>query len=282
MTSHHITVGDIQMHYMEAGSGPLVILLHGFPEFWYGWRHQIPVLSQHYRVVAPDQRGYNLTDKPTGSAQYSIDKLAGDIAGLITALGAESAIVVGHDWGGAVAWALAVLHPQRVRRLAVLNIPHPAEMKRAFYGFNLRQIMRSYYIFFFQLPWLPEWLLGRNLRQLFTNIFKRFNPQGHGLSESEIDLYVAAFNQPGALTGMINYYRAALRHPYDLYTGTKLPMPVLMLWGTHDKALGKELTTNTAHYCADLTLLYDDTSGHFIQHDNPTWVNEQLLLFFEK
>ncbi len=286
MTEHFVTVNGIQLHYMEEGEGDLVILLHGFPEFWYGWRKQMPVLGKKYRVVAPDMRGYNLSDKPVGVQNYKIDLLASDIAALIQALGQKKAIVVGHDWGAAVAWAVASLHPNVVSKLAILNVPHPSEMKKALMHFNLAQWKKSYYIFLFQFPWLPERFLGKDLKGFFTKAFTSFAPEGKvsAVTPEEIDKYVDAFSQPGALTGAVNYYRATFRQIKDtsLGSGGKLKMPVLMLWGEQDMALGKELTYNTKDYCDDLEIIYDPTSGHFIQHDNPTLVNEKLLEFFGK
>ena len=284
MTEHYIKVNGILIHYMEEGQGELVILLHGFPEFWFGWRHQIPALSKKYRVVAVDMRGYNLSDKPLGVQNYKIDILAKDIADLVKALGEEKAIIVGHDWGGAVAWVVATLYPQVVKKLAVLNICHPSEMKKALMGFNLSQWKKSYYIFLFQLPRLPERFLGKDLKGFFTKAFTTFLPKGRTLNitEAEIDKYVEAYSQPGALTATINYYRATFRQLGGLHITGKLQMPVLMLWGENDIALGKELTYNTKEYCDNLEIIYDPTSGHFIQHDNPEWVNERLLEFFEK
>ena len=286
MKEGFIKVNGIQLHYVEEGQGELVILLHGFPEFWYGWRKQIPVLGKKYRVVAPDMRGYNLSEKPTGIAHYKIDILAADIAALVKALGEEKAIIAGHDWGAAVAWAVASLHPQLVKKLAILNVPHPAEMKKALMHFNLAQWKKSYYIFLFQLPRLPERFLGRDLKGFFTKTFTSFVPKGKApsVTAEEIDKYAEAFSQPGALTGAINYYRATFRQIKDtgLGAGGKLKMPVLMLWGEQDIALGKELTYHTKDYCEDLEIIYDPTSGHFIQHDNPELVNGKLLEFFGK
>jgi pimeloyl-ACP methyl ester carboxylesterase len=282
MTSNYIQVNSIRLHYMEEGSGDLVILLHGFPEFWYGWRKQIPVLIKHYRIVAPDMRGYNLSDKPKDVSQYKIDVLAKDIAELIQKLGNGKAILVGHDWGAAVAWATATLYPELVTKLVILNVPHPAEMRKALLGFNLAQWRKSYYMFLFQLPWLPEWFIGKNLTEVFTKTFAKFSPSGSPPPENEIEEYVKAYSQPGGISGPINYYRAAMRHVDSLNFSTPLSMPVLMLWGEQDKALGKELTYNTHQYCTDLELIYDPTSGHFIQFDNPELVNEKLMEFFEK
>jgi epoxide hydrolase 4 len=284
MTEHFAKVNGIQLHYVEEGQGELVILLHGFPEFWFGWRHQIPVFSKKYRVVAVDMRGYNLSDKPTGIQNYKIEILAKDIADLVKALGEEKAIIVGHDWGGAVAWVVATLYPEVVRKLAVLNVCHPSEMKKALMGFNLAQWKKSYYMFLFQLPRLPERFLGRDLKGFFTKAFTTFLPKGRTLNitEDEINKYVEAYSQPGALTATINYYRATFRQLGGLHITGKLQMPVLMIWGENDVALGKELTYNTKDYCTGLEIIYDPTSGHFIQHDNAELVNEKLLEFFEK
>jgi pimeloyl-ACP methyl ester carboxylesterase len=291
MTSHFIEVNGIRLHYMEEGSGELVVLLHGFPEFWYGWRKQIPVLSRHYRVIAPDMRGYNLSDKPKGADQYKIGILANDIAALIKKLGTGKVILVGHDWGAAVAWAVATLYPELISRLAILNVPHPAEMRKALLGFNLAQWKKSYYIFLFQLPRLPEWKIGKDIAGFFRKAFKKFSPipphpnlsareRGYSISEEEIQEYVKAYSHPGALTATINYYRAAIRYMDSFDITQPLPMPVLMLWGEQDKALGKELTYHTTQYCTDLEIIYDPTSGHFIQYDNPELVNGKLLEFF--
>jgi epoxide hydrolase 4 len=284
MTEHYIKVNGIQLHYMEEGQGELVILLHGFPEFWYGWRKQIPVLSKKYRVVAPDMRGYNLSDKPQSVKDYKIDILAKDIAELIKALGEEKAIVVAHDWGGAVAWVVATQYPELVSKLALLNIPHPAEMKKALMGFNMAQWLKSYYIFLFQLPGLPERFIGRDLKSFFTKAFTNFAPKGKpsSITDAEIDKYVKAYSQPGMLKGAINYYRATFRQLGGLHITGKLKMPVLMIWGEQDKALGKELTYNTKAYCENLEIIYDPASGHFIQHDNPDLVNQKLMEFFGK
>lgn len=286
MTEHYITANGIQLHYMEEGVGELVILLHGFPEFWYGWRKQIPVLAQKYRVVAVDMRGYNLSDKPEGIDAYKINVLAADIAELIKALGEKNAFIVAHDWGGAVAWAVASIYPELVSKLAVLNICHPTEMKKALMHFNIAQWGKSYYIFLFQLPVLPERSLGRDLKKFFTKAFTSFAPKGKAPSVKgdEIDKYVEAFSQPGALTAAINYYRATFRQIGDTHLGSggKLKMPVMMLWGEQDKALGKELTYNTKDYCENLEIIYDPGSGHFIQHDNPELVNDKLMGFLER
>lgn len=280
MESKFISVNGIKLHYVEEGIGKLVILLHGFPEFWYGWKNQISVLSKEYRVVAPDMRGYNLSDKPENVSDYKIQILAKDIAELIYALGPQKAIVVGHDWGAAVAWAVASLHPEVVEKLAILNVPHPNEMSRAFKGFNFLQWKKSWYIFFFQLPFLPERVVGTE--KFFRATFKNMLMRKGAVSREDIAKYVEAYRQPGAVRAAVAYYRAAFR---SFLTAVKMPnikAPLLMLWGEHDTALGKELTYRTKAYCDNTCeILYDSSSGHFVQHDNPEWVNQNLLRFFE-
>jgi pimeloyl-ACP methyl ester carboxylesterase len=280
MTHHYAEVNGVKLHYVEEGSGKLVILLHGFPEFWYGWKNQIPVLSKEYRVVAPDMRGYNLSGKPVNISDYKMEILAKDIAELIKSLGEEKAIVVGHDWGAAVAWAVAALHAEVVEKLAILNVPHPNEMSRAFKSFNFSQWKKSWYIFFFQLPFVPERVVGTE--KFFSSTFKKMLMRREVISRDDIKKYVEAYAQPGAVKAAIAYYRAAFR---SFLTAVKLPKiqaPVLMLWGENDTALGKELTYRTKEYCDNTCqILYDSTSGHFVQHDNPEWVNEKLLEFFK-
>lgn len=278
-SSKFIEANGIRLHYVEQGSGELVILLHGFPEFWYGWRNQLPVLSQKYRVVAPDMRGYHLSDKPTGVEAYKIETLAADIASLIRALGEEKAIVVGHDWGAAVAWAVAAHYPQVVKKLAILNVPHPQEMSRAFLHFNLAQWLKSWYIFFFQLPYIPEKVVGTE--KFFRKTLSEMSTK-NAFTEEDIQRYVQAYSKPGTVKATIAYYRAAFRSVFGRQVPfPKIKAPVLMLWGVHDKALGKELTYRTAQYCEnECTILYDESSGHFVQHDNPAWVNARLLSFF--
>lgn len=282
MQSKYIQVNGIRLHYMEAGQGELVILLHGFPEFWYSWREQIPVLAQKYRVIALDMRGYNLSDKPGRVSEYKIDQLASDVAELITALGQQQAIVIGHDWGAAVAWATAILHSNRVKKLGIINVPHPEEMRKALLGFNFAQLLKSYYIFFFQIPGLPEWFMGRNLPRFFKRVFKNMSANQRELSDQDAQLYAEAYRQPGGITGPLSYYRAMVRYANGVRLNTPIHMPVLMLWGEKDKALGKELTYNTSAYCTNLTLKYDAGSGHFVQHENPTWVNQQLMHFLQQ
>jgi len=268
-------VGDVRLHYVEAGDGPMVVLLHGFPEFWYGWRRQIaPLVQAGFRVVAPDLRGYNLSSKPEGFRDYTADKPAADVRGLIRELGAESAMVVGHDWGGTVAWTLAMNHPEVVDRLVVLNAAHPRKLNEGLR--NPRQLLRSWYFFFFQFPGLPE----HHARARGWRFFKRFLRDARPrYTADEVDGYVDAWSQPGAEKAMIDYYRAAVR------LGSKqevrpISAPTLVIWGQRDRYLGPKLAEphhGDVPYLDRVERLPD--ASHWVHHDEAERVNELLVDF---
>ena len=232
-------IGDVRLHYVEAGEGPLVVLLHGFPEFWYGWRLQIkPLAAAGFRVVAPDMRGYNLSSKPDGVAAYGTGKLAADIRDLIRERGAESALLAGHDWGGSIAWATAMNHPEVVDRLAILNAAHPRKLSQGLH--HPDQLRKSWYFFFFDLPDLPETVVHANHWHFFRHFLHDARPP---YTPEEIDRYVEAWSQPGAATGMINYYRSSVRQSQKKAEAALRPIqaPTLVIWGQRDRYLGPEL-----------------------------------------
>lgn len=275
-------VDGVRLHFVEAGTGPLVVLLHGFPEFWYSWRRQIgPLVAAGSRVVALDQRGYNLSGKPPGVHAYRIERLVDDVAGLILALGESAADVVGHDWGGAIAWMLAIRHPQRVRRLAVLNGPHPRRMAEEL---RLpRQLRRSWYMFLFQLPWLPEWLLARDgYRGLLTTMSRDVVTAG-AFTDADLAAYRAAIAMPGALTSALNYYRALFRrNPLALLRQVgRIDQPSLLIWGERDRYLGLPLTEGLSRWVADLRVERIPEASHWVQVDVPDRVNALLIDFFQ-
>lgn len=275
----YIQVNGIRMHYVSAGQGPLLLMLHGFPEFWYSWRHQIPVLSPYFTVVAPDLRGYNETDKPTWG--YELDVLVADVVELIRRLGHERAVVVGHDWGGFVAWALAIAYPHRVERLINLNTPHPALISQALRN-NPRQIMRSGYAFFFQLPGLPEALLSANDYAAIEKALRGTATVKSAFSDEDIQVYKDAISKPGALTAALNWYRAAGRGGgRGLFQGTKMRVeaPTLLIWGEDDPALGTELTYGTEQFVSNLQIRYISHCSHWVQQEKPDLVNQYLLEF---
>ena len=276
----YVDLDDVRLHVVEAGQGPLVILLHGFPEFWYSWRHQIPALARAgYHVFAPDMRGYNRSDKPHGVRPYRIDMLIRDVARLIDHAGVERAVVVGHDWGGVVAWQFAMRYPERVRRLVILNAPHPARVIAA--GWSWKQLRRSWYVFFFQLPWLPEASLRARRFALLRRVL-RTGPMCPGsFGPSDIERYVAAAAQPGALTAAINYYRALLRQSpaHRLRRLRPIAAQTLVIWGERDRYLGPELAEPVGSWVPDLRVERLADAGHWVQNDRPERVNRLLLDF---
>src|ERR687894_743878 len=212
LTHRYADLGGVRLHYVEAGDGPLVLLLHGFPQFWYEWRHQIPALVEAgFRVVAADMRGYNLSDKPPGVRSYRVELLARDVERLILACGEQTAAVVGHDWGAIVAWIAAMRYPGRVGRLAILNVPHPARFLDGL--LSPGQLLRSSYLFFFQIPRLPEAVIRAGDSALLRCVFRRDPVRPGALTTEDIERYVEAMARPGALTATLNYYRALLRNP---------------------------------------------------------------------
>jgi pimeloyl-ACP methyl ester carboxylesterase len=279
LTHGEAVVSDgVRLHYVEAGEGPLVVLLHGFPEFWYSWRRQLPALAQAgFHVVAPDMRGYNRSDRPASWRAYDTDLLAGDIAGLIRHFGVERAHVVGHDWGAAVAYAVAMRNPELVERLAILNVPHP---ERILSGFRTaRQLRKSWYMFFFQIPALPEKLLARD-DFAFAKRSLRAGSRG-SFSDADLERYVEAWSQPGALRGMINYYRAALRRsPRSVLSGLQvINAPTLVIWGERDRFIGAELAEPLARWVPDVRVERLPEATHWVQHEAPGRVNELLAQF---
>jgi epoxide hydrolase 4 len=269
--------GGVRLHYVEAGEGPLVVLLHGFPEFWYSWRHQIPALAAAgFHVVVPDMRGYNLSDKPVGGRAYDTDLLANDVAGLVRHFG-EQAHVVGHDWGAVVAYVTAMRHPTMVRKLAILNVPHPARMLEGFR--TLKQLRKSWYMFFFQLPKLPEYLLARDG---FSFLKRSLRSGGSGsFSDEDLERYVEAWERPGALTAMINYYRSALRTSPRAAESRLSPIEAstLVIWGERDPFIGAELAEPSARWVANVRVERLPEAAHFVQRDAPERVNELLCSF---
>lgn len=272
--------GSIDLHAVAAGPpfAPLVILLHGFPEFWYSWHRQIqPLASAGFRVVVPDQRGYNQSSKPRGSASYALPLLTSDVIAIADQLHAEKFFLAGHDWGAAVAWSAAILYPARVAKLAILNAPHPSVMFRHLRK-NPRQLRRSWYMFFFQLPWLPEVSFSAFRFRLGVNSLVRSSRPGT-FSEQDLSQYRAAWSQPGALTGMINWYRAAFRHR-SRFTDPTVRIPTRILWGVRDAFLLPEMAQDSLRYCTDAELIRFADCSHWLHHEEPARVSELLTAFF--
>jgi epoxide hydrolase 4 len=272
-----IYANGLKFHCVVQGDGPLVLLLHGFPEYWYSWRHQIPRLAERFKVVAPDMRGFGRSDKPEGVREYGLAHLTADVLGLIAAFGEERAHVVGHDWGGAVAWSFAMGYPDSVDKLIVLNAPHPAAFARNITR-NPRQMLRSWYMFFFQLPRIPEITLSAFDYYVFKRSFSEWAIDKSAFSQKDLDTLAAEAARPGALTGGLNYYRALMRNPGALRSMLgEVPLiksETLLIWAENDRALGKELTFCLDPYFeAPLTIEYIPDCSHWVQQEQPLLVN---------
>jgi len=275
-----VETNGVSLHTVQAGpeDGPLVILLHGFPECWYGWHRQIgPLAKAGYRVVVPDQRGYNLSDKPAGVDSYHLAELAADIVGLIDACDRETANVAGHDWGATVAWWLGMEYPDRLDRLCIVNVPHPTAFEQTLRK-SWSQRLKSWYVLWFQLPIIPEitvqlgdwWLARRSM--VSTSRTGTF-------TSTDMDRYRTAWSEPGAYTAMLNWYRAVVRYrprPYNERVST----PTLILWGTDDEFLDTQMAHDSVEYCEQGHLQLVEDASHWILHEEPALVVEALLEFF--
>jgi epoxide hydrolase 4 len=277
-------INGIALHVVLAGpaSGKPLIFLHGFPEFWFAWRRQIDhFVSSGYRVIIPDQRGYNLTDKPAGIANYSVDLLARDVVGVLDTVAASKVFVVGHDWGAAVAWYLAARYSNRVSRTAVLSVPHLRVFIKNLI-INPAQLRRSWYILFFQLPWLPEFILRRRNWALLVRVLRNTSPPGV-FSDPDLEQYKESWAKNGALTAMLNWYRAALLRPSKFALdseASRVKVPTLLIWGKSDQFMGEAMARESLQYCDDGHLEMFETATHWVQHEEPARVNALLSQFF--
>ncbi len=276
----HAHIRGVRLHYATAGKGEkLVILLHGFPEFWYSWRHQLAALSDEYTVVAPDMRGYNLSDKPAQVSDYKIEKLVDDITGLIRHFGRDRAAIIGHDWGAAIAWAIAMEHPEHVWKLACLQVPPASVWKK---NQTVKQLFASWYMFFFQLPKLPEWLLSKNDFAKLAIGVKTTTAQRGVFSDEDIAKYKEAWSRPGALTASMNYYRANILK--RLFGGGpppgKIKVPTLFIYGEKDHAVLPETVRGVGEFIdAEYTELRIPESGHWVQNEAKDKVTSALKEF---
>lgn len=279
-----ISTNKIRLHCVTQGEGDLVILLHGFPEFWYSWRYQIPALARHFKVVVPDLRGYNDSDKPEHG--YDIDTLASDIIGLIKNLGYRRAHIVGHDWGGVIAWHLAQKFPEYLNRLVVLNAPPPQHFFQELLG-NLDQLRRSWYILAFQIPGLPEWLIQQNLSGLLEEWFQKQAIRKGAFSSETLRIYQKALEKAGTLTAALNHYRQFISPQTWWRSWQRLSLPVtvptLVLWGQEDAILSPALTEGLERVIqAPWRLKLIPECGHWIQQEVPATVNRELLAFLRQ
>ena len=281
---HRRVRGDgVELHCVEAGEGPPVVLLHGFPEFWYSWRHQLRRLTEAgFRVLAPDQRGYHLSEKPEAVEAYRIDRLVADVAVLIEREAGGRACLAGHDWGGAVAWEVALRRPDVVERLAILNAPHPGAYAREVR--RPRQLLRSWYVLFFQLPWLPEAAIRAFDYAVLGRILRGTARPG-AFTDDDVAAYKAALDRPGALTAALNWYRANLppaRHGVGSRgrASGRVEAPTLVLWGERDPWLDVRLLEGLDRRVPDLRVRRWPDAGHWLQAEAPEEVGRALAAFF--
>lgn len=275
--------GGTRLHFARAGSGDrLVMLLHGFPECWYSWRHQLLALSGDYTVVAPDLRGYNLSDRPSDVSDYRVEKLADDVIALIGHLGFEKAAVIGHDWGAAIAWYIGLHHPEYLTKLGAFQVPPPAIWKR---NLTTRQLLASWYMFFFQLPRVPEWLLARNGFAGLKRAFTEKTAERGVFTITDLAVYEDAWRQPGALTAMLNYYRANV---FGRLLGPKtierrVTVPTLFVYGQRDTAVIPDTVRGVGDAVeATFENYLIPQSGHWIQQEIPEEINRILREFLAR
>ncbi len=275
-----VAANGITFEVATMGSGPrLALFLHGFPEHAYTWRHQLPVLARlGYRCWAPNLRGYGGTDSPQGVSSYRREILIEDVASLIRASGAKEALVIAHDWGGALAWMLAIEQPQLVNRLVILNLPHPACFARELQ--RPTQFLKSWYMLFFQLPVLPEYALGRGQGRATAELIRRTSRNPSRFTADAMEVYRQNAARPGGLTAMLNWYRALFRGgELQRLRRTRYPKidtPTLFLWGDSDAALSIRATRGTERYVSDLTFRIFPGVSHWIQQEQPEAVNAML------
>jgi epoxide hydrolase 4 len=277
MKHDRIFTNGINLHYVTEGEGELILFLHGFPECWYSWRKQIPEFSKDHKVVAIDLRGYNESDKPSDSSAYKMSELVADVKGVIEGLGYQRCTLVGHDWGGAIAWNFAYQYPEMLDRLIILNLPHPAKFAQGLR--TPQQLLKSWYIFFFQIPRLPEFLIQSNNYRMIETSFKGMAIKKDAFSDEDINFYKGAFAKQGAVTAAINYYRNAFKSGIVEKNWSVLEVPTLMIWGEEDTALGKELTYGTEKYVRDFQIRYIPNCSHWVQQEQPDLVNQYIREF---
>ncbi|MSU76916.1 MAG: alpha/beta hydrolase [Gemmataceae bacterium] len=265
----------------QCGDGDkLALCLHGFPECSFSWRYQLPLLARlGYTAWAPNLRGYGETTRPCYVGDYALSHLIADVAGLIDAAGKRSTLLIGHDWGGAIAWSFVLAPLRPIERFIVMNMPHPARFVAGL--FRLPQILRSWYVFFFQMPLFPEWILTVYGAKAIGDGFLNTAVDKSRFPEKVLDVYRRQALQPGAMTAMLNYYRALFRtwprvKQMQRLEANPLETPTLMIWGERDSALGKELTLGTDKLVRDLTLHYLPNASDWVQQDAPDTVNTMI------
>ena len=282
LESQLVATNGTRLHVVLAGpkDGPPVVLLHGYPEFWWGWNQQIGRLARAgFRVIVPDQRGYNASDKPSGIEAYRRELLIDDILGLIRQLGYDQVNLAGHDWGGAIAWDLVLEHPEHFRRLVMFNAPHPLAWEDARKSAPQEQTI-NWFRTFFQLPVLPElvgrsgnwWMFAKNLRG---------TSRPGTFPDADMDFYRYAWDRDGSMHAMINWYRAAFRYPHEVRGDGVVHIPTRIVWGMQDRFFESRLARFSVPHCADATLRELPNAGHWLLHEEPELTSHEMIQFFK-
>lgn len=294
ITHDRVDVNGITLHYAKSGSGPLMVFLHGFPEFWYAWKDQLEEFGTDRLAVAPDMRGYNLSSKPANVDDYRMPALVEDVQGLATILGASPSrkfVLVGHDWGGVVAWSYAMAHPEMLDKLVIVNAPHPAVFRREIQE-NPAQQKASAYMLVFRSAEAEKTLSANNHERLVNIVLGEGLTQGH-FTEADKQAYLEAWSQPGALTGGLNYYRAAQVGPpapgaqasANVAGGMALPkitVPTLVIWGEKDTALLTGNLNGLDEHVSSLTVKRIPDGTHWVVHEKRDLVNGYIREFIRR
>ncbi len=291
--NNFVYVNKIKLHYIKSGKGEPILLLHGFPDFWYTWRYQIPVFAKSYKVIAPDLRGYNKSDKPERLEAYSTSNLVQDILELIKKINEKKITVIGHDWGGAIAWYIAMMNPELIKNLIIINSPHPVMLLKKFWALDVKQFQKSWYVFFFQLHGIPENVLSRDNYSMLKMMLRRSTADETVFNDLAMQKYIDAWSQPGALTASINYYRVnwniarilsmTKEQQNELLQGfTKIKCPTLVIWGEKDIALDKSLTIGLEELVeGKFQLQIFPNYGHWVHLEASNLVNTSILNFLQ-
>lgn len=291
MEHHYADLDGIRLHYVDAGTGPLMLFVHGFPEFWYAWKHQLDEFSRDHHAVALDMRGHNLSDKPTDAKAYRPKHLVADLRNLIDHLGGRPCIVVAHDWGGAAAWNLAAAHPDCIEKLVIINSPHPVTFARDLRD-NPAQIEASRYMLLLRQARAGRLMAENNYARLAA-MLSEYTTDKAWLTAETLARYREAWAQPGALDCSLNYYRATPLHPatpeepgaasLELDPAQfKVSVPTLVIWGERDTALLPGLLDGLDELVADLTIKRIPDGSHWVIHEHPDEVNRLIREFIHQ
>jgi pimeloyl-ACP methyl ester carboxylesterase len=278
-----VKTNGVNLHVLEAGpeDGPMIVFLHGFPDCCYAWRRHLSYFADKgYLAVAPDQRGYNLSDKPEGVDAYHLNQLAGDFLGLIESYGRREVFLVGHDLGGMVSWWTAAHYPEHIKRLVIMNCPHPSVIRENLFG-NVKQMQKSWYVFFFQVPRAPEKMISAHDFSWPVNVLGKTSRPGT-FSKEELEEYRKAFAQPGSCQAMINWYRSFVPLFFENQDPLTIKVPTLVLWGVNDTALVPEQARQSAACCENSRVVYFDEATHWVQHEEAQQINPMLEKFFQE